>query len=90
MKFLIKMFIIIICALLVGYILYFKKDYLRETGARVERWIVTKIRAISGTGEIEKKAGSEAEKWINKKKMEEDISEKDRKQLEKIIQEHEN
>ncbi len=86
MKFIIKTTIIILCVLMLGYIFYFKKDSLRRTGNRIERWVVKKIHTLSGADK-EKEAESAAERLINKKKIEEDISEKDRKQLEKIIEE---
>ncbi len=86
MKFLLKTTIIVLCILMLGYIFYFKKDYLKNIGERVERWVVNKIHSLSGTGNG-KEAESAAEKLINKKKIEEDISERDRKQLERIIEE---
>lgn len=85
MKFLIKTAIIILCILMLGYIFYFKKDFLQKTGNRVEKWVVNKIHSLSE--KTEKKAESAAERLINKKKIEEDISEKDREKLEKIIEE---
>lgn len=86
MRFLIKTTIIILCILMLGYIFYFKKDFLKRTGNRVEKWVVNKIQSLSGANK-EKEAESAAERLINKNKIEEDISEKDRKQLEKIIEE---
>jgi len=86
MKFLLKASIIILCILILGYIFYFKKDLLKKTGERVEKWMVNKIQVLSGRDK-EKSVESAAEKLINKKKIEEDISEKDRKELEKIIEE---
>ncbi len=86
MKFLLKTTIIVLCILMLGYIFYFKKDYLKKTGEKVERWVVKKIHLLSGAGK-EKEAESAAERLINKKKIEEDISERDRKELERIIEE---
>lgn len=86
MKFIIKTSIIILCILMLGYIFYFKKDFLKRTGERVEKWMGNKIQSLCGRDKG-KEAESEAERLINKIKIEEDISEKDRKQLEKIIEE---
>lgn len=86
MRFLIKTAIIIICVLALGYVFYFKRDSLKHFGERAEKWITTKIHFLSGSGK-EKEAETKVKRMIDKEKIEEDISEKDRKQLEKIIEE---
>lgn len=84
-KFLLKTVVIILCVLLLAYLLYFKKDFIKRSGDRVERWLSQQIESIKKETKVERVPLRE--KAAPKKSADEEISEKDRLQLEKIIEE---